>query len=447
MSNIVSFEFLIFISIVTFIYYLFPKKNQWLILLGFSLIFYFSQSLIYYIVITTISTYILSLIISKSNNQKKNKLLVFLGIFINLFFLIVLKYDLFTYISDSFSLIMPLGISYYTLSSIAYLVDTYRQKINPDGFFHFFLGISFFPTLIQGPITCYKDVKESLFTPHHFDRQKFVDGSLRILWGFFKKLVIAARLTLITTYIVDNNVGSFYVIIALLLYGIEIYTDFSAGIDIVLGFAKILQIDLPENFNAPYFSKNLNEFWKRWHISLTSWYRNYVYITLGGNRCSKIRNYINILIVFILSGMWHGPTINFFLWGLFNGILLIIEKMTKYKPKNNLFIILNYLVVSCLWIFFLYPNISTMTNTLTNFLKFSYNLNFLNIMSISNYLVLFGSIIFLIIIDYLKYKGKIFKFKYRHTDYIFLIIFILTIILLGSYGIGFDKIDFIYNRF
>lgn len=440
--NIVSFNFLMFISIVIFLYYIYPKKHQWVILLLFSLVFYLLNSSITYILISAIITYFSSIKL----NKKKSKLLLFLSITINLSLLVILKYNLLDYVING-NIIVPLGISYYTLTSISYLVDSYNKKIKPEGFFKFLLCLSFFPTLIEGPIVRFSKIEKSLFSVHRFDKDYFVQGLTRIVWGFFKKLVIANRIALITTYVVSHELGGLSILVALLLYGIEIYMDFSAGIDIVIGFAKILQVELEENFNTPYFSKSLNSFWKRWHMSLTNWYRDYVYIPLGGNRCSKIRNMFNILIVFILSGIWHGVGINFFLWGLFNGIIMILERLFKYQPKKKIFILVNYIVICLLWIFFLYPNFDSILVALNSLIPLSLTIPFMEIMSISNYVILIFSCLFIFIIEYLKYKNKISKFKYRHGDYLLLILLLFVIILFGNYGIGFDKTNFIYNRF
>lgn len=449
--SIISFEFLSFLFLVLFVYYLFPIKKQWVILLLFSMLFYLINFNIVYILITSLSTYFVSYFIGKNEKRIFKNLFLFLGIFINIFLLIVLKYDLFKYIKGGFSLIIPLGISYYTLSSISYMVDVYKCKIKVENYFKLLLSLSFFPTLFQGPIGKYSNLKETLFEVHKFNFDKLFSGFLRILWGFFKKLVIVSRLSILTSYVVSNNLNGIFVILGLLLYAIEIYADFSSGIDIVIGFSKMLQVDLEENFNVPYVSKSLNEFWKRWHISLTSWYREYIYIPLGGNRCSKFRNIINIMIVFVLSGMWHGTTINFFLWGLLNGIILVIEKMVKYNPQKKIFVLFNYFIVSLLWIFFLYVDFDTLLNSFISIFNFNnYNIlsiKYLDIMSISNYIVLFVSILFLFFVEYIKNLKREFVFKYRNCDYILLIVFVFIIILLGVYGIGFEQSDFIYNRF
>ncbi len=441
MIQMISLEFFLFLAVVVIFYYLVPKKQQWGILLLFSLLFYAFHSSLVYLLCSSLVTYFFSLSISKREKYSKWKL--WIGIIFNIGLLIVLKYDLFSYVDDAFSLIVPLGISYYTLSSISYLVDTYQKKISPDSYFQFLLSISFFPTLIQGPINRYTKIKDTLLKPHSFSRLQAKEGLLRILWGCFKKLVIANRISILTSYIVTNEIGGLGVVLGLLLYGIQIYTDFSSGIDIVIGFSRILQINLLENFDTPYFSKNLNEFWKRWHISLTSWFRDYVYIPLGGNRVSKLRNSLNILIVFLLSGMWHGPTWNFFLWGLCNGILLVMEKRMNYQPKKPIFMLANYGIVCVLWIFFMYPNLSSILSIFHN----TNTLSLFEVMSLSNFIVLWIAILFLGVVEYQKYKKKSFSTSFKNRDYLLLILFIFIIILFGSYGIGFEKTDFIYSRF
>lgn len=440
--NIFSFKFIFLIILITFIYYLFPRKKQWLILLFFSFLFYLFNSTIIFILISSFVTYLSSLYLFK----RKKKSILFLSISFNLLLLITLKYNITSYLFN-LSFLLPLGISYYTLSIISYLVDVYHKKLKPDSYFKFLLSISFFPALIQGPIIRYNKIKDSLFTVHHFKKEKAIDGLTRILWGCFKKLVIANRIMLITNFVVNENLKGLSILLALLLYGIQIYADFSGGIDVVIGIAKIWQIDLEENFDTPYLTKSLTTFWRKWHMSLTNWFRDYVYIPLGGNRCSKIHNMLNIIIVFLLSGLWHGTSLNYLLWGLCNGIIMVGERLLSYHPQKKFFMIINYLVICSLWIFFLYPNINSIGDALISLLPLKLDLPFLQIMNIGNYIVLFLAVIVLVIIDILKYRHINFKFNYHHYEYILLLGMLFSIILFGIYGIGFDKTSFIYSRF
>lgn len=439
--NLISFPFFLFLFLVFLSYYLIPIKNRWVILLLFSVLFYCFQSNILYLLGSSILTYLFSVWIEKGTSQKQNKQKLIAGIFIHLFLLFTLKYDLYRYITGA-NLLVPLGISYYTLSSLSYLIDVYQKKIKTNGFFRFFLCISFFPTLILGPINRYQKVEKTLFSTPTFQRQKIVDGFLRILYGIFKKLLIANPLFLLINYIVTENIGGVIPILGLLLYGIQIYADFSGGIDIVLGFSTMLQIDLEENFETPYFSKNLTQFWNRWHMSLSHWLKDYVYRPLGGNQKGKWAR--NILIVFLLSGLWHGVSWNFLLWGLLSGIFLILEKKCSYDPKKRIAILGNYCFVCLLWIFFMYPNLESI---LSIFQASKFTIPLFQIMSPMNYGILCLSILFLGFVDYQKYHQKKFSFLGRNRDYLLLIGFLLVIILFGNYGFSFVKTDFIYSRF
>ncbi len=441
--SFLSYSFFLFLFIVFVSYYIVPIKKQWIVLLIFSILFYVFESNILYILISGISTYLISLWIEKESSSKKNQKKLIIGISLNMILLLTLKYNLLKEMIGR-SILIPLGISYYTLSSISYLVDIYQKKIKTNGFFRFFLSISFFPTLILGPINRYQKIEKTLFQNHSFHLQNVIDGSLRILYGIFKKLVIADSIYLIVNFIVTEKIGGIIPIFGLLLYGIQIYADFSSGMDIVLGFSKMLQIDLEENFNTPYFSKSLSEFWNRWHMTLTNWFKDYVYIPLGGNRTTTWKRNQNIFLVFLLSGLWHGFTWNFLLWGMLNGIFLILEKTCSYHPKSNLAILKNYIVVCLLWIFFMYPDLESIISI---FHASKFTLPFFEIMSPAAYLVLIISIFFFIFVEYQKYQKKTFSFLGRNRDYILLLLFIFTIILFGNYGFSFNKAEFIYSRF
>ena len=348
--SLVSGAFIGVMIITAILYYLAPKKWKPYVLLVISVIVYSSlgvKSLIY-IVISTITTYIAGLLFEKN---KHKKLILIVTLVINIGILVVIKSELIK------NIIVPLGVSYYTFQVVSYLIDVYKNKYKPEkNIAKYFLYTMYFPYLFIGPINRYDDISKTLFeTDKKFNPQCAYNGALRIAWGFFKKLIIANRINVVISTITQNpsEYNGAFAIFAMLLYSIQLYADFSGGIDIVIGFSKVLQINLKENFNNPYVSQNIQEFWRRWHISLTSWFRDYVYIPLGGNRCSKLRNYFNTIVVFLLSGIWHG--VNYILWGLFHGICLIIGKFIKVKNKyvNT---IVTFLVVSFLWSFFIWPN-------------------------------------------------------------------------------------------
>ena len=236
------------------------------------------------------------------------------------------------------NLTLPLGISFYTFQSISYVVDVYRGKHKAQGnFFKHALFVSFFPQLLQGPIGRYERLGSQLYEGHSYNLKELQFGVQRILWGFFKKMVLADRVNAAVLLIFHNywNYGGWYNVLGVLLYSIQLYADFSGGIDIVIGIAQMFGITMDENFRQPYFSKSIGEFWRRWHISLSTWFREYVYIPLGGNRKGDSRTITNLLIVWMLTGFWHGAAWNFVAWGLYYGIILILEKFVwgQYVEK------------------------------------------------------------------------------------------------------------------
>ena len=202
------------------------------------------------------------------------------------------------------------------------MIDVYRGKIPAEkNFWHYLLYSSYFPYIVSGPINRYEKMEKQLFTAHYFHKDSFYQGMLRILWGCLKKMVIADRAAIF----VNEVFGHYYmyrglfIVFAVLLFSLQLYMDFSGCMDIVIGVSKLFGIDMMENFNAPYGAATTAEFWRRWHISLTSWFQEYIYIPLGGNRKGKIRKYLNIMIVFLFCGMWHGAGLTFLIWGFLNG--------------------------------------------------------------------------------------------------------------------------------
>lgn len=445
--SLVSGTFIGVMIITAILYYLLPKKTKPYILLLISVLVYSSlgiKSLIY-VVTSTITTYIAGLLFQKN---KYKKLILVITLVINIGILVVIKSELIK------NIIVPLGVSYYTFQVVSYLIDVYRNKYKPEkNLAKYFLYTMYFPYLFIGPINRYDDISKTLFeTNKKFDPKSAYNGVLRIGWGFFKKLIISNRINVLISAITQNpsEYNGAFAIFAMLLYSIQLYADFSGGIDIVIGFSKVLQINLKENFNTPYISQNIQEFWRRWHISLSSWFRDYVYIPLGGNRCSKLRNYFNTIVVFLLSGLWHGA--NYILWGLFHGIGLIIGKFIKVKNKY-VNIAVTFLVVSFLWAFFIWPNALQALQMMGSvFTTFNYQELFSNILNLglnlANYIVLIIAVILLIIYDLKREKiNSIIKNSSTERKIIIFASLIWIVLVFGMYGIGFNASDFIYNKF
>ena len=394
----------------------------------------------------------------KNNQNKKNgKWILIITIAVNACILIAIKILLYGQAKlnwlSGIQIIAPLGISYYTLQVISYIVDVYKGKIEAEkNFFKYFLYVVYFPYLFIGPITRYENMKEELFKKEKIKLENIYNGVIRILWGLTKKFVIAGRVgILIGTISSDVSIyKGAYALLAMLLYSVQLYADFSGGIDIVIGGSKMLGINLKENFDSPYLSQSIKEFWRRWHIALSSWLRDYIYIPLGGNRCSKIRNKINVIITFVISGFWHG--MNYLLWGLLHGLLVVYGKIlkTKWKPIN---IIITFLLISILWSFFIWTDTLTSLQMIgsifTNFNYVEMLSNFLNLgLNIANIVVLIISVIVLIIFD-IKKEKIITKIKNYKIEGKLAIIGTLAIIVLvfGIYGIGFNVSEFIYSKF
>ncbi len=277
-------------------------------------------------------------------------------------------------------------------------------------------------------------------------------GGLRILWGLFKKFVISGRVAIVVGTISSNLeiYNGAFALFAMLLYSIQLYSDFSGGIDIVMGVSKIADIDLKENFDSPYLAENIKEFWRRWHISLSSWLRDYVYIPLGGSRCSKTRKAFNTLVTFLVSGLWHG--VNYILWGFIHGIFVLFGDSYKTKFKN-LNRVINYIIVSFLWSFFIWPAtgeaVKAMISVFTNFDIVKFAQNILNLgLSLGDYIVLIISTLILFIFD--GNKDKILNYiksKSFERKLVYICTFALIVMTFGIYGIGFEVNDFIYSKF
>ncbi len=419
-----------------------------ILLLIISILIYASFGLksLIFIVFSALSTYL------AAKYMYKNKKLIFYStLIINILILVFFKIISFNNFLN-ISILVPLGISYYTFSVLGYLIDIYKEKYQPEkSIFNYFLFVMYIPYLFIGPISRYDQISKTLYNKRTITKDNFFNGLIRVAWGLFKKYVIAGRIAIIISTISSNPEAYFgsYVFLALILYSFELYNDFSGGIDMVLGFSKILGIELSENFNSPYLSENLREFWRKWHISLSTWFKDYVYIPLGGNKCSKIRNRINLIITFIVSGLWHG--INYFFWGLFHGIIVAFTPKEKsdFKVLN---ITLTFLIVSFLWVFFIYPDSLT---SFKMFFSIFYKFNGIDLinnitklgLNIPNLIIMIVTIIIGIIVDIKHDKLKsIYNLKIDKKLIIILSLLLITL-LLGIYGLGFEKSNFIYSKF
>ncbi len=348
-----SFEFLIFFPIVVAIYFAIPHRFRWILLLIASYYFYmyWKPEYIILIITSTLIDYYAGLQMGKSDDKNKRKKFLLLSIIANLGLLFVFKYFNFTndilkttlgfyhinYKVSSLNVLLPVGISFYTFQTMSYTFEVYRGNQKPEKHLgKFALYVSFFPQLVAGPIERSTNLLPQFFKKHNFDYKLATDGLKLMLWGFFKKIVIADRLAILVDNVYDNPFGYNGVVffIGTIFFAFQIYCDFSGYSDIAIGASQVMGFKLMTNFNRPYFSKSIAEFWKRWHISLSTWFKDYLYISLGGNRVGKWRWYYNLFIVFLISGFWHGANWTFLIWGGLHGFYLIFAIITKDIEKK-----------------------------------------------------------------------------------------------------------------
>ena len=342
-----SIEYLIFFPIVLALYFAFEHKYRWLILLIASCIFYMSWNwhYIFLILFSALIDYFVAIKIGEITNKQHRKLYLYLSLVTNLGLLFVFKYFNFfisnvetflqslscDYLYPHLQLLLPVGISFYTFQALSYTIDVYRGIKKPEKHLGIFLlYITFFPQLVAGPIERSTRLIRQFYIKQSLKYENISQGLRHMLWGFMKKIVIADHLAIYVNQ-VYNHLGDYHgftIIIATLFFAFQIYCDFSGYSDIAIGTARLFGIDLMKNFHSPYLARSVREFWKRWHISLSTWFKDYVYIPLGGNRLGPLYWYRNIFLVFVISGIWHGANWTFVLWGTLHGSALILEAMT-----------------------------------------------------------------------------------------------------------------------
>lgn len=371
-----SLHFLIFFPVIVAIYFLLPGKYRTILLLFASYYFYMSWKPEYALLIiaSTLVDYFAALGMNKSDKNNIRKYWLLVSLCSNIGILFFFKYA--NFFSENINLIiepyrlsipysnflLPVGISFYTFQTLSYTIDVYRRKINPENsFFKFALYVSFFPQLVAGPIERANRLLPQMHKVFLFNYSRIVSGLRLMLWGFFKKVVIADRLALIVNQVYNNpdEQSALTYIVATYFFAFQIYCDFSGYSDIAIGSARILGYDLMKNFRIPYISKSIREFWQRWHISLSTWFRDYFYISLGGNKVVKWRWYFNLLITFVVSGLWHGASWTFVVWGALHGVYLIVERffiIKKSQVKEGLLyplqIFITFHLVLFSWVFF-----------------------------------------------------------------------------------------------
>ena len=527
-----SYEFLFFVLITCVLYYVIPKKWQWMLLLVASYVFYFLAGASYlpYIFVTTVSTYLIARKITalqaeveayikehkqelsreerkeyKAREKKKQWRLLLLCLLFNIGILAVLKYTNFAIFNVNAVLttfgsstrlkfvdfVLPMGISFYTFQSMGYLIDVYRGKYEAEkNLFRFALFVSFFPQLVQGPISRFDALSKTLYEKHNFDATVVASGLQRVLWGYFKKMVIADRMLVAVNTLIQGpeEYQGAYVFAGMLFYALELYADFTGGIDITIGIAQTLGIHVTENFQRPYFSKNIKEYWNRWHITMGSWFTDYIFYPIsvcqpmlkfsrfarkhfGEVIGKRMPVYLSSFVVWFTTGIWHGASWNFIVWGLGNFVVIMISqeleplyrKFHKAFPKADgafwfkLFRVgRTILLMSSLRMFDCYRDVP-LTFKMFGSMFTTWNWNVLwdgSMLKLGleakDFVILFLGMLFILVVSLIQRSGSV-REKIRQKALPVRIIvwygLFLAVLLFGAYGVGYDASQFIYNQF
>ncbi|WP_349664667.1 MBOAT family protein [Cellulophaga lytica] len=480
-----SIDFVIFFPIVFILYWVFAKnlkgRNIFILIASYCFYGWWDWRFLSLIIISSLVDFYVGKKLGEEDNLKKRKYLLCLSLVVNLGFLVYFKY--FNFFIDSFNsaftlfgkeleistlnIILPVGISFYTFQTLSYSIDVYRRKLEPTkNIISFFAFVAFFPQLVAGPIERASHLLPQFDKTYSFDYKRVKSGFQLMLWGFIKKMVIADRLALLVNEVFNNTQdysGTDFAI-ATVFFTFQIYCDFSGYSDIAIGLSRAMGFDLMRNFDSPYFSKSITEFWRRWHISLSTWFRDYVYIPLGGSRKGNYRTYLNLFLVFLISGLWHGAAITFVIWGAIHGLIIVLEKATiKIRVKiyrtlgidkdifsnRIIFGSITFLIVSFAWVFFRANNLADATLVINNILSFRGGTDVTKLgLSTFNFYFAVASIVALISIEFINKHTSIISFfnkqniAFRWSGYL------AAIFLVLFYGIyGGDSPEFLYFKF
>lgn len=471
--------FFILLLITFIIYYLSPKSIRWVVLLMSSCVFYcLACSGIPHLMLfllTLVSTYFFSVTIEKQRRESgkisggKRRATLALGIFIPAIILFSSKtFEQIGNLKDiRTSYLLPLGLSFYTLQIIAYLVDIYNGKTEAQkNFFKYALFISFFPHIIQGPIPRYSQLKEQLFTGHDYDDDRVMAGINLIIWGFFLKYMIADKAGVIVSTIDASPQAyrGFYVVLCSVMYSFHLYADFLSCVTISRGVARLFGIELSDNFRQPFFSTSVKELWGRWHVTLGTWLRDYIYIPLGGSRKGKARRYLNLFITFLVSALWHGMSLKFIVWGLLQAVFQIIEdvsgrfSLSFYRFTSRVLRRLYVFAVFCFtFTFFRSPGfkeaVSAIGSVFTRpnpWIFFDGSLFRLGLNEREFAVLVFSLILLLAVSIVREKKVSIRKWFFAQSipvKWAIYLLLIWSIWIFGTYGYGFDSASFIYGGF
>jgi alginate O-acetyltransferase complex protein AlgI len=476
-----SFQFLIFFLIVTPIYFLLPHKFRWAHLLFASCVFYsvFIPTYIFILFFTIIIDYFAGILIENATYARKKKFLI-LSILANVLVLAIFKYYNF-FIGNCnsileplhieplpyLSILLPIGLSFHTFQAMSYTIEVYRGNQRAERHFGIYaLYVMFYPQLVAGPIERPQNMLHQFHEEKYFNFNNLYSGLRIILWGLFKKVVIADRLSIVADHVYNQpyDFNGFAILLATICFSFQIYCDFSGYSDMAIGLARIMGFDLMINFRQPYFSKSISEFWSRWHISLSTWFKDYLYIPMGGNRVNDNRYYFNLMVVFLISGFWHGANWTFIIWGILHGLYLVLGSISKkyaqgkYKLPSVFSILFTFLLVMMAWVFFRADSVENALyliskilsiNDLDSYFKLSdgiANISGSTFLGLPLYKLFFtfGLIGVLLLADWLmiNYKNKFLLAPWYLQNSIYFSI-ILAILIFGV----FDTKQFIYFQF
>ena len=485
-----SLGFILFFPIVVFIYFCLPQKvkNYWLLVASYYFYMCWNAKYALLLLASTVVTFLLALMISRLDAKWKN-VLVAVGVIINLGILAVFKYAGFMIESlelllsklhiavfhVNFDVLLPVGISFYIFQALGYLIDVSRGETAPEkNFFRYALYVSFFPQLVAGPIERSRNLLPQFYEKHGWNDNRVKEGLLLMLWGYFQKLVIADRVSTVvdTVYFDHWTYGGFYAIVATVLFAVQIYCDFAGYSNIAIGAANVMGFRLMENFNCPYFSRSVSEFWRRWHISLSSWFKDYLYIPLGGNRKGKLWKNLNLMIVFLASGLWHGANWTYVVWGGVNGLYQVLGGVCKpvRDRMNRLLrndetslghkifqVIITFILIDFAWVFFRAGTImralgivKTMLLARNPWVLWDGSLYTLGLDQ-KNFTLAIFAILILAVADVAKYKGMCIRKTILQQEWwirwICIIVSIMFVLIFGVWGSAYSAKSFIYFQF
>lgn len=483
--SVTSFPFLLCAAILLILYYNIPHRGQWILLLGASYGFYVANGIknLLFILLSTATTYTFAIAIAhnqknfgEKNAKAKNRKLVWLCLGINFGILAACKVRF-----TMENILLPMGISFYMFQSTGYLLDVYRGRIKAEqNPLKLALFVSFFPQLVQGPISKYQHLVPQLFVPHPYNGKQISFGLQRMLWGYFKKLVIADRIAVAVTILRGPEYTGLSFLVLTIFYAIQIYGDFTGGIDIAIGLSEALGIQLPENFVRPFFSKNIAEYWRRWHITLGEWMKEYVFypvsISSPMRKLSKaVRRkwsqlgkrlpiYAASFVTWVCTGIWHGITPNFLLWGMMNYAIIVIsgELTPLYDRFHSRFhanekswygvfeMARMFTLMNLIRIVDLFPNVGDYFCRLgTMFTSFHVPFMKIGLTRLDYGILICGCLLILCVSLIQEKRGSVRELLWPFTSLrwgLFFVLF-LAVLLMGNYGIGYDAGNFIYNQF